>query len=91
MDQDHVPDRSDAEHMRGDDVAEPSSVASRRRALDRLRSRRRRRPCGPILITGEPGAGKTWLTHQLAGVLPSGWQSARVDLTRRWTHSTFFN
>jgi general secretion pathway protein A len=32
------------------------------------------------LITGEPGAGKTWQARRLAAVLPDGWQTAFVDL-----------
>ena len=48
-----------------------------------IASRRRRRPARPILITGEPGAGKTWLTDQLRvrSAVPPG-ASARVDLTQ---------
>src|SRR5262249_28103966 len=55
-------------------------VSSRRRALERLRSAIRDGQAGPILITGEPGAGKTWLAHRLAEELPCGWYSAFVDL-----------
>jgi general secretion pathway protein A len=33
------------------------------------------------LVTGEPGAGKTWLSRQLVAELPAGWQSSYVALT----------
>ncbi len=36
-------------------------------------------PAGPILITGEPGAGKTWLAERLIHELPDGWTIVRVD------------
>jgi hypothetical protein len=58
------------------------AVASRRGALDRLRAAVEAGPASPILITGEPGAGKTWLTRQLSYVLPPRWLSVCVDLTR---------
>ena len=45
----------------------PLAVSSRRRALDRLRAAVEAGQPGPVLITGEPGAGKTWLVHRLAG------------------------
>ena len=41
------------------------------------------------MITGEPGAGKTWLVQQLASLLPSCWGSTRVDLTRAMTALDF--
>jgi type II secretory pathway predicted ATPase ExeA len=58
------------------------TVSSRRRALDRLRTAIAGGQSGPILITGEPGAGKTWLTHQLSCILPSTVVSVSVDVTR---------
>jgi general secretion pathway protein A len=36
---------------------------------------------GPVLITGESGAGKTWLARRLAGELPTGWLTASVEVT----------
>ena len=66
------------------------AVSSRRRALDCLRTAIEAEPPQPVLITGEPGAGKTWLIDQLCHFLPSTWRSARVDLTRATTPSTFF-
>ena len=32
------------------------------------------------MITGEPGAGKTWLLRKLVEGLPSGWRSVHVDV-----------
>jgi general secretion pathway protein A len=57
------------------------AVSSRRYALDRLRAAVSNGQDGPALITGEPGAGKTWLSHRLVEELPAGWQSARADLS----------
>ena len=55
-------------------------VSSRRRALQRLRAAVENGPAGPVLITGEPGAGKTWLLRRLVEGLPSGWRPVNVDL-----------
>src|SRR5262249_41580873 len=38
-------------------------------------------PSGPVLITGEPGAGKTWLARKFAEGLPAGWRSVEVEMT----------
>lgn len=55
-------------------------VASRREALERLRSMARpSKTAGPILITGEAGAGKTRLWNRLADELPAGWRFAVVQ------------
>ncbi len=67
------------------------AVSSRRRALDCLRTTIAADPGQPILITGEPGAGKTWLIDQLCRLLPSTWRSARVDLTRATSALDFFH
>lgn len=57
-------------------------VSSRRRALATLRQAvLDEEPC-PILITGESGAGKSWLWHSLASELPGGWRSLGVDVSR---------
>jgi general secretion pathway protein A len=36
---------------------------------------------GPVLITGEPGTGKTWLWRRLLTELPGHWQSICVDMS----------
>jgi AAA domain len=58
-----------------------TAVGSRRRALDRLRTALHGGICDPVLITGEPGAGKTWLVRRFAEGLPVGWRWAEVELT----------
>jgi type II secretory pathway predicted ATPase ExeA len=55
-------------------------VSSRLRTLQRLRAAVANGQAGPVLITGEPGAGKTWLWRRLVEDLPVGWRSANVDL-----------
>jgi type II secretory pathway predicted ATPase ExeA len=67
------------ERPRGGDG--PRVVASRLRALDRMCAAVDAGRSGAILITGEPGAGKTWLAGRLAGLLPAAWRRAHVDLT----------
>lgn len=56
------------------------AVDSRRRALDRLRAAFRAGLAGPVLITGEPGVGKSWLAGRFAEGLPAGWRSAEVEI-----------
>jgi len=68
-----------SQRPRGDDS--PLLTSSRRRALDRLQAAVEHGEPGPILVTGEPGAGKTWLARLFAGGLPAKWSSTRVDLT----------
>ena len=55
-------------------------VASRRDALASLRAVSSLARPGPVLITGEPGAGKTWLVSRFATEAPEGWQTVSVDL-----------
>jgi len=68
-----------SEQPRGGDG--PRVVASRLNALERIRVAVATGRSGAILITGEPGAGKTWLAGQLTSILPAPWRSAHVDLT----------
>jgi type II secretory pathway predicted ATPase ExeA len=86
MDQDQGPGTEPSDRPRADS---PLAVSSRRRALDRLQAAAIGGQARPLLITGEPGAGKTWLTHQLACLLPPCWGQARVDLTRAMTAIDF--
>ena len=57
------------------------AVHSRRRALERLWAAFRGGLCSPVLITGEPGAGKSWLVRRFAEGLPAGWGTAEVEMT----------
>ncbi|WP_165250144.1 ATP-binding protein [Paludisphaera soli] len=68
-------------------VAGPGSgagdaVASRRTALESLGSTLPGAPgAGPVLLlTGEAGAGKTWLRKRLVDRLPEGWRAAVVEV-----------
>src|SRR6516165_8798763 len=56
-------------------------VASRRRALEDLRSAVLVSRPGPLLVTGEPGAGKTWLAARLLDSLAPGWRALNVEVT----------
>jgi type II secretory pathway predicted ATPase ExeA len=71
----------DNEMRRWPSEAGRSVVNSRRHALDQLRAANEGGPPGPVLITGEPGAGKSWLARRFAEGLPAGWRSAVVELT----------
>ena len=55
-------------------------VDSRRRAFDALRSAVSGGRPGPVLITGESGAGKTALVRRFAAEDPARWRMATVDL-----------
>jgi len=57
------------------------AVDSRRQVLARLRAAVLSCAGGPVLVTGEPGAGKTWLSRRLVAGLPAGWRSSYVALT----------
>jgi type II secretory pathway predicted ATPase ExeA len=62
----------------GDDFARVAG-ARRRRALEQVRVALEEGH-GPVLVTGEPGAGKSWLAERVAALLPSAWSVATVDL-----------
>jgi hypothetical protein len=55
-------------------------VASRRHALESLRTAASVHPPRPVLISGEPGAGKASLIHQFVADAQAHWRIARVDL-----------
>lgn len=42
---------------------------------------------GIVVVTGEPGVGKTWLASRISGRLPTGWSSIRLDLSPATTPS----
>ncbi|WP_165067373.1 ATP-binding protein [Paludisphaera rhizosphaerae] len=59
-----------------------AAVASRRSALESLATALTGGPeAGPVLLTGEPGAGKTWTRRRLAEGLPAGWRAAVVEVS----------
>lgn len=55
-------------------------LPSRAAALDCLRAALLSQD-GPVLVTGEAGVGKTWLSRQLQTQLPYPWRWAHVDVT----------
>lgn len=87
MDQDRVLKMEASERAPADSLP---AVASRRRAVKRFWTAvNEGQPGQVILMTGEPGAGKTWLASQLAGLLAPAWMTARVDLTGAMTALDF--
>lgn len=56
------------------------AVASRLTALEALAAAADAGRAGPLLLTGEPGAGKTWLRRRLVEALPPGWGAAVVEV-----------
>ncbi len=77
------PDQSCGERTRlpGSDSPAQVAVSSRQQALERLQDGVHDGRNGPLLITGEPGAGKTWLAGRLVDRLPAGWRAVSVNLT----------
>ena len=56
-------------------------VSSRRTALETLRKAVSLEPAGPILLTGEPGTGKTWLCQRLVDELAGRWGFVSVEMS----------
>ncbi len=77
------PDRGHANppRRRGPGNSTPCAVSSRRRALEQLQAAVDDRMNRPLLLTGEPGAGKSWLAGRLVDSLPTGWRALSVELT----------
>ena len=58
----------------------PYVASSRRRVLERLISIIHQGVPRPVLLTGEPGAGKTWLTHRLLPLMTPQWRVVHVGV-----------
>jgi general secretion pathway protein A len=56
-------------------------VSSRRAALETFRQTVVSEGAGLLLLTGEPGAGKTWLWRRLVRDLPTTWRWVCVELS----------
>jgi general secretion pathway protein A len=67
-------------HAQGDRALE-FPVSSRRDALEALRREVEVDGSGPVLLTGEPGAGKTWLWRLLVRGLAPRWRWLSVDIS----------
>jgi len=80
MERDHGLGGYAIRQQHGDDAQQAAS--SRGRALERVRAAVENGQAGPVLITGEPGAGKTWQACRLAALLPDDWRTLFVDLAR---------
>ncbi len=74
-------DPTNSIHTAGYPVDSFQMVDSRRRAFDALRSAVSGGKPGPVLITGESGAGKTALVRRFAAADPARWRTAAVDLS----------
>jgi type II secretory pathway predicted ATPase ExeA len=64
-------------------------VASRREALETLQSAASAVPPRPVLITGEPGAGKSSLVRRFAAEASTAWRTASVDLAAEMNAAEF--
>ena len=81
------PDADDRVAMTESD--DPTVLPSRRSAIESCRSAARagesgrpgRSAAGPVLVTGEAGAGKTWLWRRVEAESPPGLRWVAVDLT----------
>ena len=56
-------------------------VSSRREAMETLRRTLGQGDPSVVLLTGEPGTGKTWLWRQLVRDLPANWRWLAVDMS----------
>ncbi len=56
-------------------------LPSRRQALHTLRSALLAKGNGPVLLTGEPGTGKSWLYRRLIEELPASWRAISVAMS----------
>ncbi len=56
-------------------------VSSRRAAIERLHQSIGRDEPEMVLLTGEPGTGKTWLWRRLVQELPTTWRWLSVDMS----------
>ncbi len=61
-------------------LAEEYVLPSRADAISALASAIERRG-GPVLLTGEPGVGKTWLVDRLVETFPASWRWVSIDLS----------
>src|SRR3954462_7348133 len=46
---------------------------------------------GPLLVTGEPGVGKTWLWRRLHAETPHSWRWTVVDVPPSIDPATFYH
>jgi type II secretory pathway predicted ATPase ExeA len=63
------------------DCSRELPVSSRRTALETLRKAASLEPAGPILLTGEPGTGKTWLSRSLLDDLEGQWGCVSIAMS----------
>ena len=63
------------------EISQDLPVSSRRTALETLRKAMSLEPAGPILLTGEPGTGKTWLCQRLVHDLAGRWGCVSVEMS----------